>query len=160
MHLVRPTTWFQPRWLIGLLASRRRLQTPVSQLCYLSCRPLKPRCVTTHEARNGDSPRYSKLSAMELDALQGVECVSGDVALATVGTDQDRHVLDHKECRSTPVTAGHVAQPDPEFSANSAPRPFDSRISRHRRSEQQADQLDQTSPQRRDSLCPQRFDPG
>ncbi len=57
---------------------------------------------------------------MSLDALQGVEGVGGQVALATMGADQDRHALDHEKRRATAVAASHVPQPNPGLSANRA----------------------------------------
>ena len=63
---------------------------------------------------------------MKLDTFQVVKGVSGDVALATVRADEDRHVLDDAKRGSVPVTAGHVTLADSGLSANCAVRSFDS----------------------------------
>ena len=74
---------------------------------------------------------------MKLDTLQGVKCVGGYVALAAMRAGEDRHVLDNEKRGPTPVTAGHVTQPNSGFSANRAPRSVDRgiKIRRHRPSQ-------------------------
>ena len=57
---------------------------------------------------------------MNLDPLQVVECVGSQVALAAVGTDEDGHVLNDEECRSSPITACDVTQPNSRLSASRA----------------------------------------
>ena len=58
---------------------------------------------------------------MKLDALQGMKRLGRQVALSTMGADQDRHVLDDEKRRATPVAAGQVPKPNPGLSANCAP---------------------------------------
>ena len=62
---------------------------------------------------------------MKLDTFQVVERVSGEVALAAVRTDEDRHVLNDEKGRSAPITASHLSLPDSGLSANCAARSVD-----------------------------------
>ena len=81
-----------------------------------------------HKTCDGDSLRGRKGPAMKLDPFQVVERVSGEVALAAVRADEDRHVLDDEKRGSAPVTAGHLSLADSGHSANCAVRSVDSGI--------------------------------
>jgi hypothetical protein len=90
-----------------------------------ACWPALFREVTTGEAGNRDSLRYSEFPTVGLDTIQSPQGVCSEVTLATVRAHPNGHVLNDQQRAAPSVTPSHAAQPNPRFPADSTPRSVD-----------------------------------
>lgn len=73
-----------------------------------------------HELGDYDRAGSGKGFAVELDALDVVERVSGKITLSTVRATDHGDVLDHQKAFPLPMSLGHVEDASPRFSTNIA----------------------------------------
>src|SRR6185295_2749820 len=61
------------------------------------------------EARHGHASRLRKAASVQLDPLDLVQGLGGQVALTTLGANHHRYVLNDQEVRALAVAPGHEA---------------------------------------------------